>query len=226
MPLNEQSLQNILKRKDVIEGLKAACICDAIKTALDTIIKQDTETTQSAAKFLLKEDGFIDALYDILSQERTVSVIENIAKYNLHNHMVPQSYINIDKQTFSHPADFCDYFWGQTWFLLNSMQLANVLQQWPRDIYYDALENEYSALTAIWYIQRSTWALVSWLYTSKFKMSDCWSSFISQGNLHNITAYYWGVENTLIEINRLFPNKTIYEVFDVNPLEVVSFVDD
>lgn len=110
MPLNEQSLQTILKRKDVIEGLESTRICDAIRTALNTIIKQDAKTAQSAAKFLLKEDGFVDALRDILSQERTVGVIENIVKYNLHKDTVPQSYINIDQQTFPHPADFCYYF--------------------------------------------------------------------------------------------------------------------
>lgn len=226
MSLNEQSLQTILKRKDVIEGLESIHICDSIRTALNTVIQQNAEIAESAAKFLSKEDDFIDALRDILSQERTVDVIKNIAKYNLHKDTVPQSYINIDQQTFPHPADFCDYFWGQTWFLLNSMQLANVLQQRPRDISYNTSENEYCALTTIWYIEPSTWALVSWLYTSKFKMSDCWSSFISQGNLRNIGAYYWGVENTLTEINRLFSDKTIYEVFDVDPLEVVSFVGE
>lgn len=207
-------IQYFLEQSAIINSVSALPFNDDINIALKTYLEKK-ETW--ILRFLLGEEQFSTALYEILTEDRSVETFTTICDY-MAIHKPEQEILFLEEAYFSCRSDLCEHF-SQTWYYLNNKQMAKIIAKWPD------------------YVNGSEWVPV----VRSYRYIDIQEKTLGNELYHNTISYdeekklkiQWdrksiisfsrsGYESILYELNRLFADKTIYEVFDVDPVIILN----
>jgi hypothetical protein len=210
-------VHQFLQQPSIVDGVSTIEFNADIQGALQTYLDK---RELWVLKFLVWEEEFANALYSVLTEDKSIDTLNNICDYLL-IHKPEQDMLFLEERYFGRTWEFCDHFWSETAYCLNNKQIAKIIAKWPdytpQSTYipivrsYGYVDIQEKTLVSEFYFHKATRHIES--EENKVKLQWDWK---------RVTNFSRPQEHIIFELNRLFADKTMYEVFGVDPLIVLN----
>lgn len=202
----------LLQEESIVTALKGSLSGD-IKVALDGYLERRDVAILS---YILGEEVFEKELYSTLSNDKSELSLKRIF-----NHMSEwerkSDIIKLENKYIWNVRDLADYFYLGSAYTLNNKQLAEILQEWP-----DPEWNKHHLIFFQSWVNIEAKALQVDLYVQAWEKVEEDKIRLTEDPKHT-KSFQWPYErHILFELDRLFPDKSLYEIFSVDPIDVIK----
>lgn len=167
--------------------------------------------------YILWEEVFEKELYSTLSNDKSELSLKRIFDH-MSEWERKSDVIKLENKYIWTVMNLVDYFSLGSAYNLNNKQLAEILQEWP-----DQEWNKCHLIFSKSYVNIETKALQVDLYMQAWERTQEKDTIrLTEDAQYTKSLQRPYESHILFELNRLFPDKSLYEIFWVDPIDVIK----